>query len=257
VYAALVRSLAAVVIALTAPTARADTVISDTAVGRPLVLADGALEAELVVEADLAQFAQPLSFSPDAWLGVTSRLTVGLTTSDAALDLVDDGASICVRPNPFFGCENHGAGIDARYAVTDRVAPRVRILERGIEPGKPALAFGALVRVASTAHLDLVIDPYIQLGLANTQLGNDPEIVVPVFFTWQIVRRLALTAETGYITDATIAADGFHIPLSGMLTGRVARHVEVAAQVGFTSLAGPQNNIKQREGWLIVRYLSW
>jgi hypothetical protein len=246
-----------VVIGLTSATARADSVIPDTVVGRPLVLGDGALEAELVVEADLAQVGQPLSFSPDAWLGVTSRLTVGLTTSDAALDLVDDGASICVRPNPFFGCENHGAGIDARYAVTDRIAPRIRILERGIEPGKPAVAFGALVRVASSARLDLVVDPYVQLGLANTQLGNDPEIVVPLLFTWQIVHRLALTVETGYITDATVAVDGFHIPLSGMLTGRVARRVEVAAQVGFTSLGGPQNNVKQREGWLIVRYLSW
>jgi hypothetical protein len=247
-----VRYPVALVIMLTARVALAD----DGMVGRPLVLAPGELVAELVVEADLAQFAQPLSLAPDAWLGVTSRLTVGLTTSDAALDLVDDGASVCLRANPFFGCPNPGTGVDVRYAVTDRIVPRVRMLERDFEPFKPALALGALVRVASTRHFDLVVDPYVQLGLGNNGLGNSSAIAVPIFATFQLARPLALTAETGYFTDIDVWQDGFNIPLGVTLTGRVVRHLELAGQVGFTSLAGPQNNVKQREGFFVVRYLS-
>ncbi len=182
---------------------------------------------------------------------------MGLVTSDAALDLVDDGADLCIRPSLFFGCTNHGTGIDARYAVNGRGAPRVRLLERSIEPGKPAVAFGALVRAVATRRFELVVDPYLQLGLANTDLGNASALVVPIFATVQLAAPVAATIETGYVTDLDVWQDGFHIPLSLTVTGRVVHHVEVAAQAGFTSVAGPQNNVKQREGWLVVRYLSF
>ena len=246
------RVAAGAAIAVTALTARGTPARAD---GGDLVLARGEVVTQVAIEADLATFAKPLSIAPDAWVGATSRLTVGFTDSDGALDLVDDGASACLRGG-LFGCTHHGSGVDARYLAADWIAPRVRVLARELSPWKPALTLGALVRVWRRGRFEVTADPYVQLGLANTDLGNGAAIVAPIYATLALPPRFSLSVETGYVANVAVWSDGYHVPLAATVDARVAPHVALAVEAGLTSLAGPQNNVKQREAWLIAR-LDW
>nr|HEX4313569.1 hypothetical protein [Kofleriaceae bacterium] len=233
------------------------TVYARVARAEPLVLGRGDVAAQVVVEADLATFAKPLSIAPDAWVGVTDALTIGWVDSDAALDLVNDGANACFARDAPFGCPPHVSGIDARYLVLDWLAPRVRVLAKGLSPFEPAITIGALARLLRRGRVELTADPYVQLGLANTDRGNASSIVLPLFATVTVVPRVSVTGETGYVSDVSVWSDGYHIPLSATVDAKLAPHVEAALEAGFTSLVGPQNNVKQREAWLVLRVTSF
>ncbi len=230
----------------------------DDIAARPLVLADGQGAAQVVLETslDTRQRLVPLTLAPDGWVGVTARLTVGLVHSDASLDRVTFGASLCVRTSdPACPRVYHGSGLDARYLVwTHRafaVAPRARLILRDIEPAKPATTLGALVGWHG-GRWGLTADPYLQLGLANTERGNRAELAVPIYITLQPACRWALTLQTGYATDLAVWKDGFHIPVAVAATWRATTHLDLGAQLGLTSALGPQNNVKQSEAWLVV-----
>ena len=102
---------------LPAATVRADPT---DFVARPLVLDRGELEAQLTVEASLEEgsVGTPLSLSPDLWVGITSRLTVGLIHSNRSVDQIDSGDSFCLRGNGL-ECDRgyQGSALDARYEV--------------------------------------------------------------------------------------------------------------------------------------------
>ena len=230
----------------------------DDLVARPLVLAPGQVAAQVVLETSLAarERFSPLTLAPDAWVGLTPRLTVGLVHSDASLDRVTFGASLCVRTSDT-ACPRvyHGSGLDARYlAWTDgafAVAPRARLILRDIDPAKPATTVGALA-AWHRGRWGLTADPYLQLGLANTDRGNRAELVVPIYVALQPACRWALTLQTGYAADVAVWKDGFHIPVAIAATWRATPHLDVGAQLGLTSALGPQNNVKDSEAWLVV-----
>lgn len=232
----------------------------DDLVARPLVLDAGQVAAQLVVESSLAskQVLAPLSLAPDAWWGATARWTLGIVHSDASLDRVDFGASACVRTTPG-ACPRvyHGGGLDARYlawaAGSFAVAPRARLIVREVGPWKPAATLGALARW-QRGRFAVTADPYLQLGLANTDRGNRSALLVPVYFAVQPTCRWALALETGYVSELVVWRDGYHVPVALSVTARATAHVDLGAQAGFTSLLGPQNNIQQREMWLT---LAW
>lgn len=231
-------------------------------VTRPLVLAEGQVVLHVFLETSLAahQRFSPLTLAPDAWVGITPRLTVGLVHSDASQDRVAFGASLCVRTTPT-ACPRvyHGSGLDARYlawaAGTFAVAPRMRLVLRDIDPATPAATLGALAGW-HRGRWAVATDPYLQLGLANTDRGNRAALAVPVYATLQPACRWALTLETGYVSDLAVWSDGFHIPVALSATWRATPHVDVGAQAGLTSALGPQNNVKQSEAWLFVAWRS-
>jgi hypothetical protein len=233
----------------------------DDVVGRSLVLADRQLAAELTAEVNLApqRFARPLSFAPDVWWGATSRWTLGVTHSGPSVDRFEPGASVCVRQDGF-ACDRayRGGAVDVRWlAVGGRfaVAPRVRVMIRGFDPWKPAATFGALVGWTH-GRLAITGDPYLQLGLANTERGNRAAVFVPLALAIQPTCRWAIELHTGWNAELAVAADGWRAPLYLGGRARATAHVDVAAGVGFTSVLGQQDTTKERLAYLTIGWRS-
>lgn len=232
-------------------------------VARPIVLGAGQVEAELVIETNLAPsggFARPLSFAPDAWIGVTPRLTLGLVHSDPSLDRIEPGASLCVRRDDFL-CDGfyRGGGIDARYLAYEdpawSIAPRARFLIRDLDPVKPALTLGGEVRWHHGRY-GISSDPYLQLGLGNNDRGNRAELWFPVVFALQPTCRWVFELHSGWNSDVAVANDGWHIPAELAVRAAATPHIDVGAGFGFTSILGPQNNPKQRVAFITIGWRS-
>jgi hypothetical protein len=239
-------------------------------VARPLVLAEHQVDAELVTEINLAprQFAEPTSLAPDVWVGVLPQLTVGLIHSDPSVDRFSPGATFCVRTGAFCQHVYRGSGIDALYSVRGgalAVAPRLRFLIRDVDPVKPALTLGALVRWTH-GRFAVIGDPYLQLGLANTERGNRHALWLPVTFAVQPMARWELALRTGIDSDLVrylgtdgdrhVATDQWHVPLALATRVRIDAHIDVGAMVGFPSLIGPQNTAKERALFLLFGWRS-
>lgn len=224
---------------------------SDDIITRPLTLARGQLEAQLVLEVNLqlALEGSPTSLAPDAWYGLTDRFTVGVTHSNATLDRIDASASICIVHLANV-CDRYyrGSAIEARWSWrTGRlaIAPRARLLVRDVDPVKPALALGALVRW-TRGRFALESDPYIRTGLANTDLGNRAFLMVPLYILVQPTCRWLVGVHLGWESDLAVARDGSHGPLGLIVKARATQNLDLTLHGGFTSLVGVQNNIKQR-----------
>lgn len=248
--------LAMVPIAATATIAAPARAEPTDLVARPLVLADGELEAQLVVEANLRarRVGRPISFAPDLWFGVTPRLTVGLIHSNRSVDQIDTGAMVCLR-----GAEGEcdhgyrGSGLDARYAIDRRVALRVRALLRDVDPVKPAVTLGALVRW-QRGRFAITGDPYLRLGLANRDRGNRAAIVLPVWLAIQPTCRWVIALRTGIDGELAVLRDGWHVPV-GLVAGvRPVGSLELVVEAGFPSLLGPQNQATER---VLVVAVGW
>jgi hypothetical protein len=227
-------------------------------VTRPLVLARGELDARLVTEISLSAgpFAKPLSLAPDIWVGVLPRLTLGLIHSNSSVDRIAAGATFCVRQRDAI-CERlyHGGGIDVRYSALAgpalAVAPRVRVLLRDIEPAKPAFTVGALIRWTRSRFL-IATDPYVRVGLANTNRGNRGYVMLPVWFGVQPTCRWLVALRTGWDSDLDVWRDGWHGQLALSVRAAATSNIDIAVEAGFNSLYGPQNNLKTRAAFITV-----
>jgi hypothetical protein len=245
-----VRSSVVLAAALTAlaSTAHAD---SDDIITRPLTLAQGQVEAQLAIEGNLAanRFAEPLSFAPDVWVGISDKLTLGLTHSNSSLDRIQAGASFCARELfPLCNDAYRGSTIDARYAVLEgplSIAPRARLMLRDIDPAKPALALGAELRWYHSRFL-VESDPYLRLGLYNRDKGNRANLEVPIFLGIQPTCRWLIALHTGWDTDLAVWRDGWHVPVGLVVRARATTHLDVSVEGGLPSAGGPQNNSNQR-----------
>ncbi|HEU4729870.1 MAG TPA: hypothetical protein VFT22_18365 [Kofleriaceae bacterium] len=231
----------------------------DDLVARPLVLDRGAAAARLTVELGLqsGRTARPLSIAPDAWLGVTPRLTVGVIHSSASVDEIDARASLCFRGDDL-SCEHiyRGSGLDVRWSWLDgplAVAPRARLLVRDVDPWKPAVALGALGRWAA-GRVAITSDPYLRLGLADQSLGNRAALFVPIWLAIQPAGGWMIALHTGWDSELATVRDGWHVPVALEGTARVTGHLDVGLAAGFPHLLGPQNNVKQRALSLTVEY---
>jgi hypothetical protein len=238
-------------VCLAATAVRADGHARDI-VERPVVLGAGAFAAELTLEINLAHnyWAEPLSLAPDVWWGATDALTIGLVHSNHSLDRFVPGGSLCLRTDPLY-CDSlyRGSGLDIRYLAVARgplsVAPRVRALVRDVDPFKPAATIGALARW-TRGRFAIEADPYLQLGLSNTEDGNRAALFVPLQLAVQPTCRWLLSLDTGWNSELRVLRDGWHIPVGIGARARVTEHVDVGATVGFATLLGPQNTPKQR-----------
>jgi hypothetical protein len=223
---------------------------ADDIVSRPLVLARDAVELRLTaaINTQPRRMASPLSLSPDAWWGVTERLTIGIIHSDASMDLVTSNGSFCVRTSELSTCDRlyHGGGVDVRYAALDgklAVAPRLRAVIRDTDPFKPAITAGALVRWRH-GRFAIASDPYLRLPLANAALGNRVAINLPVWFEVQPAAGWLIALRTGYDSDLVILDDGGHGTLAVDAVARVTDQLELGLEAGWGSLLGPQHDAR-------------
>jgi hypothetical protein len=229
-------------------------------VARPIALAGGELDARLVVELSLrtGELAAPISFAPDAWFGVAPRWTLGIVHSAQSLGLIDDGATLCFRGRPPFGCDRiyNGSGVDARWSWREgplAVAPRARFVVRDVDPWKPAATAGALVRW-TRGRFAITGDPYLRFGLANRDRGNRAALVVPVWLAVQPIHRGLVALHTGADGELAILRDGWHVPIGLAMEVRAASRLHVAVEGGFRTLLGPQHDPRERS---LAITLAW
>lgn len=228
----------------------------ESIVARPLVLDAGQLDAELVVGINMAPglFAAPLAFSPDVWFGATDRLTVGVFHSGPSVDRFSPAATFCVRHEASTCPRTYrGSGLDARFAALPWLAPRARLVLRDVDPAKPALMLGALVRW-QRGRFAITGDPYLQLGLANTDLGNRHALVLPIELAVQPLSRWQVALHTGFNSDLAVIEDGWHVPIAVSTRVAVTEQIDVGALFGFATLLGPQNTPKERAFFLSVAW---
>jgi hypothetical protein len=230
-------------------------------IARPLVLEPGQWHAELVTEINLSEGAitKPTSFAPDVWYGIAPRLTVGLIHSDPSVDRIAPGASFCVRAQ-LLDCDHfyRGSGIEVLWSALEgplAVAPRARVLLRDIDPALPAMTLGAALRW-TRGRFAISGDPYLRVGLANTDRGNRSALVLPVVFAVQPTCGLALELATGWNSDLAVVTDGWHVPVGLGGRVRITHQLELSSQFGFTSLLGPQNTPKERVLFFAIGWRS-
>jgi hypothetical protein len=235
---------------------------SDDIVGRDLALTAGHVAIDLEIESNIAHHfaARPISLAPDVWWGATDKLTVGLVHSNASLDRFAPGGSICLRTDDILYCDSayKGSGIDARYLVTHRgdalaFAPRARLVARDIDPFKPALMLGALARWHA-GRFAITADPYVQLGLLHTELGNRAQLWFPLRFAVQPTCRWEVALSTGWNSEVAVIHDGWHVPVALGIRAAATRSLDIGATLGFPTLLGPQNTPKQR---VVFVALTW
>lgn len=228
-------------------------------VSRPIVLDRGELLAALSIEVnlELRRVGMPTSIAPDLWFGVTSRWTIGLVHSSHSVDRIDTGSTFCVRELPT-KCDRliRGTGIDVRWRARGgalAVAPRGRLLLRDVDPMKPALTLGALARWTDGRY-SITTDPYLRLGLANRDLGNRAALMIPLWFAVQPGDRWQIALHTGWESELAVWRDGWHVPFGLVVQIRATDQLELGLEAGFSSLLGPQNNIKQR---VVIATVQW
>lgn len=209
----------------------------------PIARASGELAVDVTIETFLApsQRGEPTSVAYDVWFGATDRLTLGVIHSHRSIDRIDAGAGVCLRRG-LEDCDRRygNAGLDARYRVGERVAARVRLLVRDVEPWKPAITVGALARWGP-----LTIDPYLRLGLANRDRGNRAALVAPVWLAAS-PGRFTFALHTGIDGELATWRDGWHVPVGLVVAARATPRIALAVEAGFSSLLGPQNDQKHR-----------
>ena len=221
----------------------------DDLITRPLVLAPGALDVRLTLAINLQQRAntEPTALSPDAWWGVLPRLTIGLTHSDASLDQIATSGSFCVKPSTST-CEHayKGSAIDVRFSALEgpfALAPRLRAVIRNLDPFKPAVMLGALLRWTH-GRFAITGDPHLRVPLANASLGNYTEINLPVWLAVQPAAGWMIAARGGFESDVNVIRDGGHIPFAVDVAARATPSVDVSLEGGWASLLGPLHDAR-------------
>ncbi|HEU4730315.1 MAG TPA: hypothetical protein VFT22_20600 [Kofleriaceae bacterium] len=228
--------------------AGADSGAPEDLVSRALVLSAGAVEVRLVAGIDLQRqgIGRPLSLSPDAWWGLAPGWTIGVIHSDTSVDQFDVGATFCVRQSDVSPCDRlyRGGGVDVRYSALEGalgLAPRVRLLVRDVDPFKPAVTLGTLLRWTAGRYA-ITSDPYLRLPLANRTEGNRVALSVPIWLAVQPARGWQLAVHAGYDADLAVLGDGWHGPLSLAVSTRITSALDLDVEAGWPRLLGPQHD---------------
>ncbi|MEZ4364327.1 MAG: hypothetical protein R3B48_29400 [Kofleriaceae bacterium] len=182
------------------------------------------------------------AIAPDLWWGLSDQTSLGIAHSARSLARIDDLGGLCVldcaeRPRyAVAALVKHGLFETARLDV----ALQAGALLRDVDPWKPALLVGAAARWRR-GRVALSATPYLQLGVANTDLGNRHRVVVPLRATVQPTCGWALGVHTGVEGELAVLRDAYHVPLAASTSARLSERLVVTAEAGFASLLGPQN----------------
>lgn len=219
-------------------------------------LAPGECQATLVVESNLGvrrQF-EPLSLAPDIHCGLEPRFTLGVTHSARSLSLVNSGAGLCVRGQEA-GCPHtyDSTALDALALVRAGLAARARLVASSYSPFKPSLRLGALVQLRR-GRAALLLDPHLQLGLANRDRGNRDELNLPVRGQLQLGSRFIVAVQTGVRGELATFGDAFAVPVGAGVHFSPAPAWNIGVEAAFPKLLGPQNTFKQRHLALFITH---
>jgi hypothetical protein len=216
-----------------------------------IVLDSGVVIARASLESSLSRGAlfAPVSIAPDVWVGVTDRLTLGATSSEAARGWVGAGRGACLR-GAAHGCDSPygGAAGDARFRLYDgaiAVAGRAALDFRRFGPGVVALEIGAVVRARAGA-LTVTVEPYVSLGIVNASLDNHVAGVLPLEARWALAPRVRAIARTGVRGDVDDFFATAQLPFALALDVDVGAGVTVGAGAGLPRALGAMSGTDAR-----------
>lgn len=196
----------------------------------------------------------PWSLAIDAVVGVTRRLSLGLSHSALALGRARGGGGWC-RTSDAHGCAASYAGgyLDARWAAPGLTALDLlaRLGVDGVAPWKPVARLGATVR-RRAGRWWWGAQAEVAIALGNRARGNGDAVLAPLW-GGRDLGRFAVWMQTGLRGPVDDFDEAFEIPVLLGASIRVGA-VVVGARAGFAQLLGPQNSANLRAGEL---WLAW
>ena len=222
------------------------------------VLRPGQVEVGGALEVNLStrDLAEPLSVAPDLAVGVGPRLTLALIHSARQRGEWTSGGGICLR-SADHGCREayQQGGLDARWLVGSGdgywVLARGRLVSRTFDIVRPSLRLGLTVGLVRGGWR-LVVDPQLQLGMWNRDLGNRDWLRVPIWFERRVTARVSAGLRTGIAGELAVFDDAYAISLGAQVRVQVSARATVEIAAGFPEILGPLNDVKPRHGYVAL-----
>lgn len=190
----------------------------------------------------------------DVAVGVTPRLTLGVSHSARSRGTVNHGGGWChdTFKNP---CDAAYAGafVDARWIAAKTERRQLAVLARlgviGLAPARPVVRLGISARRSRGVWWGAV-EPEVQIAFGNRAYGNRDQLIAPV---WLGVGRgrAAAWIMSGLRSELVGFREKVEIPL--VLGGGVTfERVRVGIEAGFPQLVGAQSsaNVRHAAIWL-------
>lgn len=196
------------------------------------------------------------ALSPDASWGITDETSLTLAHSARSIARIGHPGGACLsscdfRPSYTVNALVHHALLQPERA-TQRSAPSAfqlylagGLLLRDTDPWKPAALLGTSLR---WHHGRFAVDaePYLQLGIANTDRGNRHRLVVPIRLWLQPTCRWALGLFSGVEGELTVFSDAYHVPLALLASTRITPTLTLSVSAGLSTFGGPLNTATRR-----------
>ena len=241
---------AAAIVAATAATAHAG---AGDDVGTA-ALARGGVRVALVDQRSLSRrtVGAPWSYALDAAVGVTGRLTVGVSHSAPALGRVRGGGGLC-RVSSAHECPSLYAGgyLDVRWRVPGAAAVALigRVGLDGVTPVKPVVRGGVRVHIGRGRWWSIA-QPEVATAWGHREAGNRDALFAPV---WSGVDLgpVAAWLETGLRGQLVGFTDKVEVR-AGLGVAARWRAWTVGASAGLPAALGPQNTgaIRHASIWI-------
>ncbi len=231
-----------------------------------LNLPKGSLRVSVALEVGLdgpPPVGSPISLAPDLYLGITDRLTLGLTHSGGALGVTDSGWGFCLTGRTG-GCDLlvSGTGYDGWYTFFRsrrfELAARWRLfVARFFRRFKLRTTLG-LLGVVRAGPVALRFDPHLSMGLVNREEGNADTLNVPIHLTVALGRYVGIFLRTGFSGPLRSFADQYAIPLGVGVVAYPTARWRVGAQFVLRQILGPLNTYRKRDllFWADYRFAS-
>lgn len=196
------------------------------------------------------------ALSPDASWGITDETSLTLAHSARSIARIGHPGGACIsscdfRPSYTVNALVHHALLQPERS-TQRSAPSSfqlylagGFLLRDTDPWKPAALGGASLRW-HRGRFAVDAEPYLQLGIANTDRGNRHRLVVPLRLWLQPTCRWALGLFSGVEGELAVFSDAYHVPLALLASTRITSSLSLSLSAGLSTFGGPLNTATRR-----------
>jgi hypothetical protein len=250
-FVAVVASLTAVPQAVASPYMHTADTWPFSLTDRPLTLASGMLEIRGdTLRANLSKSAvgEPISLSPDIYVGLNSMLTVGVIHQ----------VGVCLTPGEENGCPTayHDVGAEAIYSFMHggnaQVALRGGLVMPLFSPFTLGVQGGAIARIRG-GKVAIVAEPMIYLGLAGRSNDNDGlvtrarEIVdIPGAFQVSVQPQTTAYLTSGFRESLRDFGDTYEIPLGLGVNFALNHRLDLGGEFRLENLLGQNGNFDRR-----------
>ena len=218
---------------------------------RPLTLAPGMLELRgdtLRVNLSENAVGEPISLSPDIYVGIDSNLTVGVIHQ----------VGVCLTPGEENGCPTayHDVGAEAIYSFMHggnmQLALRGGIVLPLFSPFTAGVQAGAIAR-ARGGKIAVVAEPLLYLGLAGR--SNDDDAIVTrakEVFDMPVALQVAVQPQTtAYLTSGIRGSlsgfgDSYEIPVGVGAVFALNHRLDLGGEFRLENAFGQDGGIERR-----------